>query len=66
MVQQLGAGSRVQVLQLLHWDLWLNVNDAEDEGRVLNLKIRQDKERRNLNSAHLLNTALWMCLISPD
>lgn len=37
-VQQLGAGSRVQVLQLLHRDLRLHVHDAQDEGRVLDLK----------------------------
>lgn len=37
-VQQLGAGSRVQVLQLLHRDLRLHVHDAQDERRVLNLR----------------------------
>ena len=37
MVEQLGAGSRVQVLQLLHGDLGLHVHDAQDERRVLNL-----------------------------
>lgn len=31
MVQQLGAGSCVQVLQLLHWDLWLHIHDAQDK-----------------------------------
>lgn len=37
-VEQLGAGSRVQVLQLLHRDLRLHVHDAQDEGGVLNLR----------------------------
>lgn len=45
MVEQLGAGSRVQVLQLLHGDLWLHVHNAEDERRVLDLKYT--KRRRS-------------------
>lgn len=44
MVEQLRAGSRVQVLQLLHWDLRLHVHNAQDEGRVLDL---EDTKRRN-------------------
>lgn len=38
MVQELGAGSRVQVLQLFDRDLRLDVDDAQDERRVLNLR----------------------------
>ena len=37
MVEQLGAGSRVEVLQLLDGDLWLHVDDAQDERCVLDL-----------------------------
>lgn len=37
-VEQLGAGGRVQVLQLLHRDLGLHVDDAQDERRVLDLQ----------------------------
>ena len=37
MVEQLGAGSRVEVLQLLDRDLWLHIDDAQDERRVLHL-----------------------------
>lgn len=36
-VQELTAGSCVQVLQLLHGDLGLNVHYAQDEWRVLHL-----------------------------
>ena len=37
-VEQLGAWGRVQVLQLLDGDLWLNVHDAQDERCVLHLQ----------------------------
>lgn len=47
MIEQLGAGSRVQVLQLLHRNLRLNVHNAQDEGRVLNLE--DQKEQRELH-----------------
>ena len=40
MIQQLGAGRCVQVLQMFHWDLRLHVHDAQDERRVLNLEDR--------------------------
>lgn len=43
-VEQLRAGSCVQVLQLLHWDLRLHIHDAQDERRVLDL---EDTKRRN-------------------
>lgn len=46
MVEELGAGSSVQVLQLLYWDFWLHVNDAQDERRVLDL---EDKKEEELN-----------------
>lgn len=38
MVQQLRAGRRVQVLQLLHWYLRLDVHDAQNKGCVLDLR----------------------------
>jgi len=44
-VEQLGAGHRVQVLQVLHGDLRLHVHDAQDERRVLHLD-RETRERR--------------------
>ncbi len=44
MVQQLGAGSCVQVLQLLHWDLRLHIHDAQDERRVLDLENKTELE----------------------
>lgn len=37
MVEQLRAGSCVQVLQMFHWDLRLHVHNAQDERCVLNL-----------------------------
>lgn len=45
-VEQLGAGSRVQVLQLLHRDLGLHVDDAQDERCVLDLEA--ERRRRKL------------------
>lgn len=36
-IEQLGAGSSVQVLQVFHWDLWLDVHYAQDERCVLDL-----------------------------
>lgn len=38
MVEQFGAGSCVQVLQLFHWDFRLHIHDAQDERCVLNLE----------------------------
>lgn len=36
-IEQLGAGSSVQVLQVFHRDLWLYVHYAQDERLVLDL-----------------------------
>lgn len=44
-VQELTAGGRVQVLQLLHGDLGLNVHYAQDERRVLHLHSADQKRR---------------------
>lgn len=44
MIEQLGAGSCVQVFQLLHWNLGLNVHNAQDERRVLNLENKPRRE----------------------
>lgn len=46
MVQQLGAGSCVQVLQLLHRDLRLHVDDAQDKRCVLNLEDKKGAENK--------------------
>lgn len=46
MVQQLGAGSCVQVLQLLHWDLRLHIDDAQDKRCVLNLEDKKGVENK--------------------
>jgi len=45
-VQEFAAGCRVQIFQLLHRDLWLNINYAQNKRSVLNLQIR-DQDKRN-------------------
>lgn len=66
-VQELTAGSCVQVLQLLHRDLGLNVHYAQDEWRVLHLhnakkQTKKDFKKSNENSVNTFAWQIFWCL----
>lgn len=70
-VEQLGAGSRVQVLQLLDRDLGLHVDDAQDERRVLDLQGGESEIRKYWIEfpALLAPSGRWranFCTVSPS
>lgn len=74
-VEQLGAGSRVQVLQLLDRDLGLHVDDAQDERRVLDLQGGESEIRNYWIEFHALlatsgrwraNFCIIFCYLQPQ